>query len=89
MGAHSDFISEQFVPSERHKAQQQVIEESVRTIKAKLPSHLIDDQGAQRCSICRMPFPSDAKPSPVEAFLEHVRRAHNPGQTTHRQGDAT
>jgi hypothetical protein len=29
MGAQSDFISEQFVPSERHKAQQQAIAEAL------------------------------------------------------------
>jgi hypothetical protein len=29
MGAQSDFISEQFVPSERHKAQQQAMAETL------------------------------------------------------------
>lgn len=29
MGAHSDFISEQFAPSERHKAQQQAMAETL------------------------------------------------------------
>jgi hypothetical protein len=43
---------------------------------------LIDYQGALRCSICKMPFPPDAPPSQDEAFAEHVRRAHRPGQTS-------
>jgi hypothetical protein len=42
--------------------------------------HLIEYQGAQRCSICKMPFPPDAPPSQEEAFAEHVRRAHRPGR---------
>jgi len=29
-----------------------------------------------------MPFPPDAPPSQEEAFAEHVRRAHRPGQTS-------
>ncbi len=102
MGAQSDFISEQFVPSERHKAQQQAIaetliaaglnpgefdglstpEETVRMGKQKLPPHLISYQGARRCSICKMPFAPDVKPSVDEVFAEHVIKAHRPGQTT-------
>src|SRR5271167_75413 len=99
MGAQSDFISEQFVPSERHKAQQRAMaetliavglnpgefdslstaEETVRAGKQKLPPHLISYQGAQRCSICKMPFVPDEKPSADEAFAEHVIKAHGPG----------
>ncbi len=102
MGAQSDFISEQFVPSERHKAQQRTMaetlsaaglnpgefdslstpEETVRMARKRIQPHLIDYQGAKRCSICKMPFPPDAKPSQDEAFAEHVRKAHRPGQTT-------
>jgi hypothetical protein len=44
--------------------------------------HLIDYQGAKRCSICKMPFPPDAPPSLDEAFSEHVLKAHRPGQTS-------
>ena len=44
--------------------------------------HLIDYQGARRCSVCKMPFPLDAKPSQDEAFAEHVRKAHRSGQTS-------
>jgi hypothetical protein len=43
---------------------------------------LIDYQGARRCSICKMPFSPDAKPSIHEAFAQHVINAHKPGQTT-------
>jgi hypothetical protein len=50
--------------------------------EAKRIPHLIDYQGAQRCSICKMPFPPDAPPSQEDAFAEHVRRAHRPGQTS-------
>ncbi len=98
MGAQSDFISEQFMPSERHKAQQQAIaetlraaglnpsefdslatpEETVRMARKRIQPRLIDYQGALRCSICKMPFPPDAKPSRDEAFAEHVRKAHRP-----------
>ena len=101
MGAQSDFISEQFVPSERYNAQQRAMaealiaaglnpcefdslstpEETARMGKQKLPPHLISYQGAQRCSICKMPFARGAKPSADEAFSEHVIKAHRPGQT--------
>jgi hypothetical protein len=51
--------------------------------KTKLSGpHLIDYQDARRCSVCKMPFPADAKPSQEEAFTEHVRKAHRPGQTS-------
>jgi hypothetical protein len=46
------------------------------------PPHLIDYQGARRCSVCKMPFPPDAKPSRDEAFAAHVVKAHSPGQTS-------
>jgi hypothetical protein len=82
MGAPSDFISEQFVPSERHKAQQQAMEGTVRRATTKFLPYLMDYQGVQHCSVCKMPFPPDAPPSQDEAFAEHVRRAHRPGQTT-------
>jgi hypothetical protein len=102
MGAQSDAISEQFVPSEHHKAQQRAMAEALSAVglpslefgsqsTSKDDSHvptekalplLIAYQGAQRCSICKMPFPSEAKPSQEGAFAEHVRKAHRPGQTS-------
>jgi hypothetical protein len=91
MGAQSDFISEQFAPSERYKAQQRLMaetiaaaspEETVHMNKPKPQPHLIDYQGAQHCSICKMPFPPDAKPSQDEAFAEHAVRGRRPGQTS-------
>jgi hypothetical protein len=102
MGAQSDFISEQFMPSERHKAQQQAMaetlraaglnpgefdnlstpEETVRMARPRIQPHLIDYQGAHRCSICKMPFSPDASPFQEQAFAEHVRKAHRPGQTS-------
>lgn len=48
----------------------------------RTPPHLIDYQGARRCSVCKMPFPPDAKPSQEETFAEHVRKAHRAGQTS-------
>lgn len=82
MGAQSDFISERFVPSERHKAQQQAMEETIRMAKTNLPPHLIAYQGAIRCSICKMPFPPDEPLVRDKAFTDHVRKAHRPGQTS-------
>lgn len=43
--------------------------------------HLIEYQGATRCSVCKMPFAPDTKPSVDEAFADHVRKAHRPGKT--------
>jgi len=43
---------------------------------------LIDYQGAKRCSICKMPFPSNIEPSLNEAFAEHVITNHRPNQTS-------
>jgi hypothetical protein len=48
----------------------------------KLPPHLIEFQGAKRCSVCMMPFPPDAQPSQSKAFAAHVLKAHRPGQTS-------
>ncbi len=100
MGAQSDFISEQFVPSERHKAQQRAIaemlsaagaapvevdnlstsKENSRMARKRIQPHLIEYQGALRCSICKIPFPPDTQPSVDEAFAEHVVKVHRPGQ---------
>ena len=91
MGAQSDFISEKFLPSERYKAQQRAMSEAIAAARpedaidmstTKLPPHLIDYQGAKRCSVCKMPFPTDVKPSLSTAFAEHVVKAHRPGQTS-------
>jgi hypothetical protein len=56
--------------------------------KAKRQPHLIEYQGATRCSICKMPFVPDTQPSVDEAFSEHVRKAHRPGQTTEDSSQA-
>jgi hypothetical protein len=48
----------------------------------KTEPHLIDYQGACRCSICKMPFSPDIKPSPEEAFAAHVREAHRPAPSS-------
>jgi hypothetical protein len=91
MGARSDFISEQFVPSERYKEQQRVMaetiaaassEENVRVTKQEIPPHLIPDGNLQRCSACGYPFPADVHPSMSVAFAEHLLKAHKVGQAT-------
>jgi hypothetical protein len=85
MGAQSDSISEEFVPSESYKAQQSMIsatlaaaspEGNVHLTEPKLLPHLVDYQGAKRCSVCKMLFPPDARPSMSTAFAEHVLKAH-------------
>jgi hypothetical protein len=48
--------------------------------REKLSPHLINYQGAKRCSICMMLFPSDAQPSRDRSFAEHVIANHRPGQ---------
>ena len=47
-----------------------------------MPAHLFDDHGVKRCSVCKMPFPPDVKPSMSVAFAQHVLKAHQPGQTS-------
>ena len=49
---------------------------------------LIDYQGARRCSVCKMPFPPDAKPSVPEAFAQHLINVHKPGQTSEDSSQA-
>jgi hypothetical protein len=43
---------------------------------------LMKHRGAKRCSICKMPFPPDTRLALAEAFAEHLRKAHSPGQTS-------
>jgi hypothetical protein len=85
MGAQSDFISEPFVPSERYKAQQRGMaetiaaatpEETVHTSKQKVPPHLIPDGNLQRCSVCGYPFTAEVHPSMTVAFAEHLMKAY-------------
>jgi hypothetical protein len=51
-------------------------EETLRLTERMIPPHLIDYRDAQRCSLCKMPFPPDAECSQEEAFEQHVREAH-------------
>jgi hypothetical protein len=57
-------------------------EEAMHPATKKTPPHLIDYQGACRCSICKMPFSPDTQPSQEEAFTAHVREAHRPAPTS-------
>jgi hypothetical protein len=50
--------------------------------KDKLPPHLIPDGRFQRCSICKMPFHTESDRSLSEDFANHVKRLHQPGQTS-------
>jgi hypothetical protein len=98
MGAQSDFISEQFVPSEHCKAQQRLMaetiaaaipdEETVHMSRQKIQPHLIPDGNLERCSVCGYPFPTGVRPSLSVAFAEHLLKAHRPGQTTEDSSQA-
>jgi hypothetical protein len=50
--------------------------------QAPAPLHLISDGNLKRCSVCGYPFQPDVKPSMSVAFASHLRKAHQPGQTT-------
>ena len=50
--------------------------------------HLIRTGSLNRCSVCGYPFPVDVHPSPNVAFAEHLRKAHQPGQTTEDSSQA-
>lgn len=50
--------------------------------------HLIRDGNAERCSVCGYPFPADVHPSMSVAFAEHLRKAHQLGQTTEDSSQA-
>jgi hypothetical protein len=73
MGAQSDFISEQFVPSERHKAQQRAMEETVRMAKKTTPrvipaNHFIADSLEEEAN--RLPPSAKAN---ADAYREAAR----------------
>jgi hypothetical protein len=48
----------------------------------KLRLHLIRDGRFQRCSICKMPFLSESDRSLPEDFASHVKRLHQPDETS-------
>src|SRR5277367_283169 len=50
--------------------------------ETKRSPHLIDYQGVLRCSVCKMPFPLDTRPSVEEVFAKHVAKAHRLAQMT-------
>jgi hypothetical protein len=56
--------------------------------KLQSDPHLIPDSNLQRCSVCGYPFPADVHPSMSVAFAEHLRKAHQPGQTTEDSSQA-
>jgi hypothetical protein len=43
---------------------------------------LLADGNLKRCSVCGYPFEPDIAPSMSVAFAEHLRKAHQPGQTS-------
>jgi DNA-binding helix-hairpin-helix protein with protein kinase domain len=50
--------------------------------KEKVPARLIPDGRFQRCSACQMPFLAESDRSLPEDFANHVKRLHQPGQTS-------
>ena len=67
-----------------HKKAQDAIDHAREAREKKLAAlpHLIADGNLERCSVCGYPFPADVKPSMSVAFAEHLRKAHQPGQTS-------
>jgi hypothetical protein len=48
----------------------------------RMPAHIVHENAAKRCSVCKMPFPPDSEPSVSKAFAEHVLKTHRLGQTS-------
>ena len=48
----------------------------------KLPPHWTSYGKVKHCSVCGYAFPPDVKPSIDAAFVDHLRKAHKPGQTS-------
>jgi hypothetical protein len=44
--------------------------------------HLISAGDLKHCSVCGYPFKPDVQPSMSAAFADHMRKTHNPGQTS-------
>ena len=45
-------------------------------LKTQLPPHLVELQGKKCCSVCKLPFDANAKPSRSAAFKLHVLLVH-------------
>jgi hypothetical protein len=43
---------------------------------------LINDGSIMRCSVCKLPFDPEVKPSLTVAFTNHLSEAPKPAQTT-------
>ncbi len=73
-----------------HKKAQEAIDHAreVRETKIadrardKAEPRLIAEGNLQRCSVCGHPFRADVRPSMSVAFVEHLMKAHKPGQTS-------
>ena len=46
--------------------------------ESKLSPHLVEDGSLKRCSVCKKPFFSDAKPSLNAVFARHVLQHRKP-----------
>jgi hypothetical protein len=55
----------------------------------KLAPHLIRDGRFQRCSICKTSFLAESDRSLPEDFANHVKRLHQPDQTSEDVNQAT
>jgi len=53
-----------------------------KKVKYSAPAHLISDGRFQRCSVCKVPFLTVSDRSFAEDFANHVKRLHQPGQTS-------
>ena len=51
-------------------------------VERRQPPHLISAGNLKHCSVCGHPFKPDVQPSMSEAFADHMRKAHQPGQTS-------
>jgi hypothetical protein len=48
--------------------------------KSHREAYLIDDAGTKRCSVCKLAFDTDVKPSLTVAFTKHVSGIQQPEQ---------
>jgi hypothetical protein len=51
-------------------------------VERRPPPHLISSGNLKHCSVCGHPFQPDVKPSMSVAFADHLRKAHQLGQTS-------
>jgi hypothetical protein len=50
--------------------------EAKNVVAKAMPAHLIELGGVKRCSVCKLAFNANSKPSLSRAFRKHVTDAH-------------